>query len=94
MHSDLKAQIIGVTQEMTTSKLFFDSNIGHTLFQHNDNLSNTLQAEKISACEGKRNTLLVLSVVQSMRNKDLFNDFYDVLVENTKMHNSIKDPVI
>ena len=57
-------------------------------------MSNTLQAEKISACEGKRNTLLVLSVVQSMRNKDLFNDFYDVHVENAKVHNSIKDPVI
>ena len=32
MQTDLKAQIIGMTQEMTTSKLFFDSNIGHTLF--------------------------------------------------------------
>ena len=84
MQTDLKARIIGVKRQMTTFELFFGLNIGHRLFSHTDNLSKTLQAEKMSACENKRNALLVLSVLESMRNEDSFNNLYDVIVEKSK----------
>ena len=74
-------------------ELFFSLNIGHRLFSHTDNLSKTLQAEKMSACESKRNAVLVISVLESMRNEDSFNNLYDVIVEKSKTHDFIKDPV-
>lgn len=73
-------------------QIVFGVNIGHRLFLYTDNLSKTLQTEKMSTWESKRNALLVISVLQSMRNEALFNNFY-VIVVNTKTHDLIKDPV-
>ena len=37
--------------------------------------------------------MLVLSVLESMRNEDSFNNLYDVIVEKSKTYDFIKDPV-
>ena len=47
----------------------------------------------MSACECKRKALLVISVLEIMRNEDSFNDFHNVIVGNTKMNGFVEDPV-
>ena len=84
MQTDLKSRIIGVKKQMTSFDLFFGLSIGYRLFSHTDNLSKTLQAEKMSACSSKKNANLVVSVLESMRNEESFNNIYDAIVTESK----------
>lgn len=93
MQTDLKSRIIGVKKQMTTFDFFFGLNIGHRLFSHTDNLSRTLQAEKMSACDSKRNANLVITVLESMRNEESFNSLYDAIITKAQEYEFIKDPV-
>lgn len=92
MQTDLKARIIGVEKQMKSFDFFFGLSIGHRLFSHTDNLSRTLQAEKMSACQSKRNANLVVSVLEAMRNEESFNNLYDVIVLKAKKHSFIAEP--
>ena len=90
MQIDFKAQIIGAIDSILIVFLF---KFGHSLISHTHNLSKTQQPEKMSACECKKNALLVTSVLEIMRNEDSFNDFHNVIVQNTKTNDFIENPV-
>ena len=77
MQTDVKSWIRGVKKQMKLFDFFFGLNIGHRLFSHTDNLSRTLQAEKMSACQSKGNANLVVSVLEGMRSEESFNSLCD-----------------
>ena len=87
------ARIVGVKKQTTTFDLFFGLKIGHRLFSHTDNLSRTLQAEKMSASDSKRNAYLVIAVLESMGNEKSFNGLYDAIVAKSNGYEFIKDPI-
>lgn len=71
----------------------FDFHFDLTL-DHADNLSKTLQNYEITACSSKRNSELTVSVLQSMRRQDYFNQFYDITIKKAKGHIFIKDQTV
>ena len=79
---------------MKTFEFFFRLNIGHWLFSHLDNLSKTLQAEKMSACSSKRTANLVVTVLQNLRNEESFNQIYELITTKSKAHYFVKEPVL
>jgi len=93
MQTDLKSRIIGVEKQMQSFDFFFGLNIGCRLFSHTDKLSCTLQSEKMSACQSKRNADLVVSVLEGMRNEEFFNGFYDTVTLKAKKHTFITEPI-
>lgn len=92
MQTDVKSRISGVKKQMKSFDFFFGLNIGHRLFSHTDNLSRTLQAEKMSACQSKRNANLVVSVLEGMRSEESFNSLYDSIILKAKQHSFISEP--
>ena len=52
----MKARILGVTAQMGKFDFYFGVSLGELIFQHCDNLSQTLQIGDISAAEGQPNS--------------------------------------
>ena len=94
LETEVKARIKGVKEKMKTFEFFFGLNIGHRLFSHTDNLSKTLQAEKMSACSSKRTANLVVTVLQNLRNEESFNQIYELITTKSKAHYFVKEPVL
>ena len=93
MQSDLKARVSGVEKQMKSFDFFFGLSMGYRLFSHTDNLSRSLQAEKLSACSSKRIANLVVSVLEGMRNEESFNNLYDAILLKAKKHSFISEPI-
>ena len=72
---------------------FFGPHISHRLFSHTDNLSKTLQAKKSSATTGQKLARLTVDTLQSLRNDESFNAFYDVILVKAKELKSLSKPV-
>ena len=77
---------------MEKTDFFFGLNIGHCLCSHTDNLSKTLQAEKMSACTSKRTTELVVSVLEGLRNDDSFKSLFQIITDNASAIDFIEEP--
>ena len=82
MATEVKSRIVGVKKQMEKFDFFFGLRIGHRLYSHTDNLSKTLQAEKMSACTSKRTAELVVSVLEGLRNKDSFKNLFQIITDN------------
>ena len=78
MATEVKSRIVGVKKQIENFDFFFGLNIGHSLYSHTDNLSKTLQTEKIPACTSKRTAELVVSVLEGLRNKDSFKILFQI----------------
>jgi len=65
---DTKARIIGCQKQMTTLSFFFGLHLGQKLYGMTDNLSKTLQKEKMSAVSGKNLADLTLETLRGIRN--------------------------
>ena len=94
MSTDVKSRIIGVMKQMKTFDFFFGLNIGHRLFSHTDNLSKTLQAERMSANDSKKVAELVVSVLENMRNEESFNLIFDAIETKAKNHAFVEEAVL
>ena len=77
---------------MKSFEFFFGLNLGQRLFVHTDNLSKTLQGTKLSAISGKRLAILTKTTLQTIRNTESFNLFYDAVLMKAKQHNLIGEP--
>ena len=71
---------------------FFGLNIGHRLYSHTDNLSKTLQAEKMSACTSKRTAELVVSVLEGLRNENSFKSLFQIITDNASTIDFTEQP--
>jgi len=76
---DTKARIIGRQKQMTTFSFFFGLHLGQKLYDMTDNLSKTLQKEKMSAVSGKTLADLTLETLRGIRNDNDFLRFYDTV---------------
>ena len=75
--SEIKARIIGVAAQMKTFEIAFAVHLAEMLFRHTDNLSKTLQKDTIS--EGQIVASMMLAPLQSVRNDESFQLFWDKL---------------
>ena len=92
MATEVKSRIVGVKKQMEKFDFFFGLNIGHRLYSHTDNLSKTLQAEKMSACTSKRTAELVVSVLEGLRNEDSFKSLFQIITDNASTIDFIEQP--
>ena len=65
--AETKARINGCKKQMESFFFYFGLNLGSKLYAHTDNLSKTLQKEKISAVSGKELADLTIKTMQGMR---------------------------
>ena len=92
MATEVKSRIVGVKKQMEKFDFFFGLRIGHRLYSHTDNLSKTLQAEKMSACTSKRTAELVVSVLEGLRNEDSFKSLFQIITDNASTIDFIEQP--
>ena len=81
LNSEVKARIIGCKSQMSTFHFFFGLCLGHRFFSITDNLSKTLQSEKLSAVSSQNLARLTLKTLQNMRTEEDFNLFFDLVTE-------------
>ena len=66
--AETKARINGCKKQMKSFSFYFGLNLGRKLYAHTDNLSKTLQKEKMSAISGKELADLTIKTMHGMRN--------------------------
>ena len=79
---------------MESFDLYFGLKLGKLLYSHTDNLSKTLQDEKMSAMGGKRLATLTFNVIEGMRNEESFDRIYDGCVDQIKEFPFVEKPVL
>lgn len=79
LESDIRSRIIGCQSQMKSFPFFFGLHLSHRLYSQTDNLSKTLQKEKMSALEGKRLADLTVKTLEGMRNEENFKLFYETV---------------
>lgn len=94
LQPDIRGRVIGCQSQMNTFRFFFGLNLGERLFAHTDNLSKTLQKEKICAVSWQRMAKLTIEVLQRLRNDESFESFYAAVLIKSKLHASIAEPVL
>ena len=87
----IKARIIGVEAQFKTFRYLFGVLLGELLLRHTDNLSKTLQSPKLSAAEGQRIAGMTLSALESLRDDDYFDLFWEK-VESTRESLDVDEP--
>jgi len=73
----MKTRICGVAAQMEKFSFFFGVELGQKILNMADNLSRTLQASTLSACEGQRVVKMTLQSLQSIRSDECFDLFWD-----------------
>ena len=76
LDSETKSRIIGCQAQMRSFPFFFGLCISHRLYILTDNLSKTLQKEKMSALESKHLADLTVETLNGMRSDEHFNLFF------------------
>ena len=75
--TEMRARIGGVAVQMEHFDFFFGIQLGRKLLNIVDNLSRSLQAKTISACEGQMLVCMTQATFRSMRNDESFDLFWD-----------------
>ena len=79
LESEVRAHTIGCQAQMETFSFFFGLLLSHRLYSITDNLSKTLQKEKMSALDGQTLARLTLQTLQDMRTCENFESFFNVV---------------
>ena len=94
LSSEVRARILGCKAQMTDFNFFLGLHLSHLLFAHTDNLSKTLQHEKLSAATGHHIASLVKKTIASIRNDESFDDFYETVLHKKEVHPSVSEPTL
>ena len=73
------ARINGVSSQMKNFDFFFGVVLGKLILSHTDNLSKTLQHKEFSASEGQEVATLTIRTLESIRNEESFDLFWEKL---------------
>ena len=85
LDSEIRTRIIGVETQMLTFEFLFGVSLGAAILSHSDNLSKTLQHVSLSAAKGQHIAKLTLQVLNSIRQADKFDLFYqNVLLDQQR----------
>ena len=90
--TEIKSRFIGCTSQMGKLDLFFGLHLGHQFYSHTENLSKSLQSEKMSAVPSKRLANLTISLFQPLRVEKSFESFYNVVLKKKRELSFILEP--
>ena len=77
LDAETKSRIIGGKKQIESFKFYFGLQLDRKLYAHTDNLSKTLQQEKMSAIKGKSLADLTVQTLEDIiRNNRNYNFFY------------------
>ena len=86
LNTEVKARIIGVSNQMETSDFYFGVKVIKLILQMTDNLSRTLQHEHLSASEDQSIAQCTIKTLESMRSEESWELFWTSLcLETTKI---------
>lgn len=94
LDSDTKARIIGCKSQMESFKFYFGLMLSQRLYSITDNLSKTLQKEKMSALKGKELADLTVKTFEGMRNERDFNLFYEKTKSSASKIEAVSAPTV
>lgn len=94
LDSDTKARIVGCKGQMQTFKFFFGLTLSHRLYSITDNLSKTLQKERMSALSGKELADLTIKTLEGMRNERDFSLFYEKVKFSANRLKEVSEPIV
>ncbi|XP_057290908.1 zinc finger MYM-type protein 1-like [Hydractinia symbiolongicarpus] len=87
-----ESRINGCKKQMESFSFYFGLNLGRKLYAHTDNLSITLQKEKMSAISGKELAELTNKTMQGMRNERDFDIFYETVTKSASSMDFVSSP--
>ena len=90
--SEVIARIRGIASQIQLFD-FFGLVLGENLLRNTDNLSRTLQKKNYSASEGQLTAHRTKDVLKSIRNKEMFNLFWEKVIMMTQ-DIEVNDPVM
>ena len=93
LDTDTRSGIIGCQSQMESFSFFFDLLLSHRLYSLMDNLSKTLQKEKMSALSSQRLANLTIETIQGMRKAEDFKLFFDLVKQKAKRY-EVEDPIL
>ena len=82
--TEIKSRVTGCQSQMDKFDLFFALYLGARLYSHTDNLSKSLQSEKMTAASCKRLANLTISLFPSLRVEESFESFYNVVLKKNE----------
>ena len=91
---ETKSRIIGCKKQMRLFTFYFGLNLSKSLYLITDNLSKTLQKEKMSAIGGKEFTGLALKPLENMRNDRDFKLFYEKIEMSASRIDEVSTPML
>ena len=93
-NQELKGRIIGVKTQMESFELYFGLHLGARLYSHTDNLARSVQNKGMSACSSKRLANLTIQTLETLRNEELYGNFYETVLETAKLHQFVNRPTL
>ena len=94
LEAELRGRILGCQAQMKSFDYFFGLSLGQRIYAHTDNLSKTLQNEKLSAVSGQRNAELTKRALQSIRTDQCFQAFYESVIRKKERFPAVSEPVL
>ena len=94
LDADMKSRIIGCKKQMESFKFYFGFQLDHKLYAHIDNLSKTLQQEKMSAIKGKSLADLTVQILEGIRNDRDYNLFYESVEKSAGKIKAVSKPTL
>ena len=87
------ARINGVSSQMKNFDFFFGVVLEKLTLSHTDNLSKTLQHKEFSASEGQGVAMLTIRTLESIRNEESFDLFWEKLDKDRESF-EVNDPIV
>ncbi|XP_066927281.1 zinc finger MYM-type protein 1-like [Clytia hemisphaerica] len=92
LDQETKARIIGCKSQMRSFNFYFGLTLSHTLHNMIDNLSRSLQGEKMSALSGRKSAELVIETISKMRADEEFVAFYETTTKDAEALKKVCEP--
>ena len=91
---DTKSRIGGCKKQMEMFAFYFGLSLSQRFYAITDNLSKTLQKEKMSALQGKELADLTVETLENMRNESDFKLLYEKITMYAKKISAILEPAV
>ena len=87
------SRTVGVKVHMQLLYLCFGLNVATRHYSNTNNLAKSIQSKKVSTASSRRLTDLTMQVLESLRNKECFNNFYLNVLDKAKFNHFVIEPV-
>ena len=91
---DTKSRIGGCKKQMEMFAFYFGLSLSQRFYAITDNLSKTLQEEKMSALQGKELADMTVETLEKMRNESDFKLLYEKITMYAKKISAILEPAV